>query len=146
MKTSLIAVLAVLALGFASPAFAQTAAPAAPAPAAAAAAPAGDAAASMAKKPMKPKKAAKGSGLPKTPVTIKNSSGLALVELSAMAPGLSEPAKILGALAADKSASAMVPHDKTCLVDLHGSFEDGSTVDASGVDVCKQKKLNLTPP
>ena len=95
---------------------------------------------------MKAKKPMKGAGLPTTPVTIKNSAGVGLLQLDAVVAGQQEPAKIAGPLESGKTVRAMVPHDKSCQVDLHGSFEDGSTLDASGVDVCKQKTINLTPP
>ena len=155
MNTSKIAALAVLALGAtsfcaSSSAFAQAAAPAVPAapsvPAAGeAAAPAMDAAAAAAK-PMKAKMPKKASGMAKTPVVVKNSSGLGLVELDAVISGRQDSVKIAGPLATGKTIKAMVAHDATCLFDLHASYDDGSTGDASGVDLCKQKTINLTPP
>jgi hypothetical protein len=39
---------------------------------------------------------------------------------------------------------ATLPRPFNCRVDLHGSFSDGQSMDASDVDVCAQKTLNLT--
>jgi hypothetical protein len=41
-------------------------------------------------------------------------------------------------------ASAQLPKAFNCRVDLHGTFSDGQSMDASDVDVCAQKTLNLT--
>jgi len=35
-------------------------------------------------------------------------------------------------------------HDKACLFDLHGDYADGTTTEAAGIDLCKDKTLNLT--
>jgi hypothetical protein len=158
MKKSTIAGLAALALAVSglcanSRAFAQDAAPTVPAmpsvpeaPAVpAAAAPAMDAAAAAAK-PMKAKKPKGAGGLAKTPVVFKNSSGLGLVELDAVISGRQDSAKIAGPLATGKTVRVMVARDATCLFDIHASYDDGSTGDASGLDLCKQKTITLTPP
>ena len=68
-----------------------------------------------------------------------------LVELDATMAGQAEPAKLAGPLADGKKAKAMVAHDKACLFDIHASFDDGSTSDASGIDLCRDKAINLTP-
>jgi hypothetical protein len=51
---------------------------------------------------------------------------------------------VLGALKAGQKASAKVPQGKNCRVDLHGKFADGQSMDASNVDVCADKTVNLT--
>jgi hypothetical protein len=43
-----------------------------------------------------------------------------------------------------ETTSAKVPQAFNCHVDLHGTFADGHSMDASDVDVCAQKTLNLT--
>ena len=48
------------------------------------------------------------------------------------------------AAAAGKKAGAKVPKGKDCQIDLHATFADGAKTDATGVDVCKLKTLNLT--
>ena len=52
--------------------------------------------------------------------------------------------KIAGPLAAGKKTVAHLAHDKACLFDLHAVFEDGAVTDAQGVELCKDKKINLT--
>ena len=38
----------------------------------------------------------------------------------------------------------VVPQVSDCHVDLNGTFADGQSMDASGIDVCADKTLNLT--
>jgi hypothetical protein len=112
----------------AAPALAQNAAPA-------------SAAAAPAKPKPKPKTPA---GAPTVTVTVTNSRKADLVQLQAAEGGSANWKKVLGALKAGKQASATVPHGYNCRVDLHGTFADGQSMDASDVDVCAQKTLNLT--
>jgi hypothetical protein len=87
---------------------------------------------------------------PKTPaggtvtVTVTNSRKADLVELQAAESGSANWTKVLGALKAGQKASAKVPRGNICLVDLHGKFADGQSMDASKVDVCADKTVNLT--
>ena len=108
----------------AAPALAQNAEPAPAAPA----------------KP-KPKTSA---GAPTVTVMVTNSRKADLVQLQAAESGSANWTKVLGAVKAGKQASAKVPHGNNCRVDLHGTFADGQSMDASDVDVCAQKTLNLT--
>lgn len=153
MKKAMFAAIAALVLGagdvsFGSSAFAQAAAPAAPA-ATDAAAPAADAAAAPADATAKkmPKKMTKKKvkAAPKVTVVITNNSGLGLMELDVAMSGQAKSTKVAGPLAAGKKATATIAHDKACLFDIHGSYDDGSTVDSTGVDLCKEKTINLTP-
>jgi hypothetical protein len=124
-KRILAAALATALCGLvAAPALAQNAVPA---PAAAA-------------KP-KPKAPA---GAPIVTVTVTNSRKADLVQLQAAESGSASWQKVLGALKAGKQASAKVPQSYNCRVDLHATFADGQSMDASDVDVCAQKTLNLT--
>jgi hypothetical protein len=104
-------------------------APAAEAPAAAAPAPA-------ATKP----KAKPTSSASTVTVTVINSRAAGLTELQAAVSGSPAWKKVLGALKPGKQAVARLPD---CQVDLHGSFDDGQTMEATGVDVCADKTLNL---
>ncbi|MGH6797154.1 MAG: hypothetical protein ACREDI_02055 [Roseiarcus sp.] len=88
---------------------------------------------------------------PKTPpvaptvtVTVTNSRKTDLVQLQAAETGSPNWKKVLGALKAGKQAPAMLPRAFNCRVDLHGTFANGQSMDASDVDVCAQKTLNLT--
>ena len=148
MKKTVTAAIAALVLGagglgLASSAWAQ-AAPAAPAAAPAAADAAANDAAAMPKKATK-KIAKKKVKAPKVAVTISNNSGLGLVELDVSISGQGETTKVAGPLAAGKTMKAMIAHDKACLFDIHGAYDDGSISDASGVDLCKDKRINLVP-
>ncbi len=76
-------------------------------------------------------------------ITVSNKRAVALTELDATPAGGVESAKILGNLAPGKKASAKVEHDKDCTFDLHGIYEDGATTDMPGIDLCKDKTVNL---
>jgi hypothetical protein len=112
----------------AAPALAQNAEPA-------------PAAAAPAKPKPKPKTPA---GAPTVTVTVTNSRKADLVRLQAAEAGSANWKKVLGAVKAGKQASAKVSQGANCRVDLHGTFADGQSMDASDVDVCAQKTLNLT--
>jgi len=109
----------------AAPAVAQNSAPAAAAP--------------MKSKP-EPRTSAGGT------VTVKviNWRNADLVELQATASGSANWKKVLGALKAGQWTSAKVPQSNNCRVDLHGKYADGQLADASNVDVCADKTVNLT--
>ena len=77
-------------------------------------------------------------------IMVTNARKADLVQLQATESGLVGWKKVLGALKAGKQAPAQVPHPFNCRVDLHGTFSDGQSMDASDVDVCAQKTLNLT--
>jgi len=76
-------------------------------------------------------------------VTITNSRPASLVELSAAVAGSAKMKKVLGFLKPGKQAVANMPRGENCQVDLHGAFDDGQTMDSTGVDVCADKTLNL---
>jgi hypothetical protein len=65
------------------------------------------------------------------------------VHLQAAESGSANWKKVLGAVKAGQ-ASAKVLRGANCRVDLHGAFADGQSMDASDVDVCAEKTLNLT--
>jgi hypothetical protein len=77
-------------------------------------------------------------------VVVTNSRRTDLVELQAAESGSASWKKVLGALKAGKQAPAKLPQPFNCRVDLHGTFADGQSMEASDVDVCAQKTLNLT--
>jgi len=87
---------------------------------------------------------------PKTPaggtvtVTVTNSRKADLVQLQATESGLVGWKRVLGALKSGNHAPAQLPHPFNCRVDLHGTFSDGQSMDATDVNVCDQKTLNLT--
>ena len=77
-------------------------------------------------------------------VMVTNSRKADLVQLQATESGLVGWKKVLGALKSGNHAPAQLPHPFNCRVDLHGTFSDGQSMDASDVDICAQKTLNLT--
>jgi hypothetical protein len=95
--------------------------------------------------PAKPKPASKpAAGASTVTVIVTNARKTDLVQLQAAESGSATWTKVLGPLKAGKQASANVPQNFHCRVDLHGTFADGQSMDASDVDVCAQKTLNLT--
>jgi homogentisate 1,2-dioxygenase len=88
---------------------------------------------------------------PKTPadantvaMTVTNSRKADLVQLQAAESGSVAWKKVLGPLKAGAHATAVLPRPFNCRVDLHGTFANGESIDATDVDVCAQKTLNLT--
>ena len=88
---------------------------------------------------------------PKTPpsaatvaVTATNLRKADLVQLQVAEPGSANWKKVLGAVKSGKQALAKLPQVSDCRVDLHGTFADGQSMEASGIDVCADKTLNLT--
>jgi hypothetical protein len=87
---------------------------------------------------------------PKTPaggtVTVKviNWRTADLVELQAAESGSANWKKVLGTLKAGQWMWAKVPQANNCRVDLRGKYADGQSADASSVDVCADKEVNLT--
>jgi hypothetical protein len=77
-------------------------------------------------------------------VTVTNLRNADLVQLQAAEPGSANWTKVLGAVKSGKQALAKLPQASDCRVDLHGTFADGQSMEASGVDVCADKTLNLT--
>jgi hypothetical protein len=118
--------------------FAQTT----PLPAAdsAGAVPAAAPAAAKPKPKPKPKKAAEAT----VTVQVINGRTVGLTSLVAAISGTPDSKKIAGPLAAGKKTTSRLAHDKACLFDLHAVFEDGAVTDAQGVELCKDKKINLT--
>ena len=94
--------------------------------------------------PAKPKPKANTAGAAPVTVTVTNSRKADLVQLQAAEPGSANWRKVLGAVKAGKQASAKLSQVSDCHVDLHGTFADGQSMDAPGINVCTDKTLNLT--
>jgi hypothetical protein len=77
-------------------------------------------------------------------VVVTNSRKADLVQLQATESGLVGWKRVLGALKSGNHAPAQLPHPFNCRVDLHGTFSDGQSMDATDVNICDQKTLNLT--
>jgi len=80
--------------------------------------------------------------LPSIAVVVTNSRSVGLTELDA-APAGGDSVKILGELKPGKKMVVHLAHDKPCLFDLHGVFDDLTTTDQSSVNLCDDKKINL---
>jgi hypothetical protein len=136
--TTALATGALCGLMMGAPAFAQNAGPAPAASAPAAAAPA-----AAAPKKAKPKPKTSMEPGSTVEVTVVNSRAAGLVELQVTESGFPTWKKVAGPLKAGQKAAARVPRGKDCKVDLHGTFDDGQSMDAEGVDACASKTLNL---
>ena len=77
-------------------------------------------------------------------ILVTNARKADLVQLQATESGLVSWKKVLGALKSGSHTPAQLTHPFNCRVDLHGTFSDGQSMDASDVNVCEQKTLNLT--
>ena len=88
----------------------------------------------------KPKKPAEAT----IAVEVINGRAVELTSLVAAISGTPDSKKIAGPLAAGKKTTAHLAHDKACLFDLPAVFEDGAVTDAQGVELCTDKKINLT--
>ena len=91
-----------------------------------------------------PKPKAKPAGAATVTVTVTNSRKADLVELQAAKPGSADWKEVLGPLKSGQQASAKLPRGSDCRFDLRGKFNDGQSADASGIDFCADKTLNLT--
>ena len=87
----------------------------------------------------KPKKPAEAT----IAVEVINSRAVALTQLVGAISGTPDSKKIAGPLAPGKKVIVHLAHDKACLFDIHAVFEDGAVTDAQGVELCKDKKINL---
>ena len=77
-------------------------------------------------------------------VLVTNTRKADLVQLQAAESGSANWKKVYGALKAGAKAEVKLPRGPHCRVDLHGTFANGESMDASDVDACQQKTLNLT--
>lgn len=77
-------------------------------------------------------------------VMVTNSRNADLVQLEAAESGSSDWKKVVGPVKSGKQASAKLPQAGDCRFDLRGMFNDGVSMDASGINVCADKTINLT--
>jgi hypothetical protein len=88
----------------------------------------------------KPKKSASSSTIV---VVVTNSRDVALTELDATPTGMFLPKTLVRNIPPGKKASGNLATDKDCVFDLHGFYADGTKTDSTGVDLCKDKNVNL---
>ena len=92
----------------------------------------------------KPKHKANPAGAVAVTVTVTNSRKAELLQLQAAESGSADWKQVLGPVKSGKQASATLPKASDCRFDLRGTFDDGESMDASGINVCADKTLNLT--
>ena len=122
---------------------AETPAPAAQAPAPAANAPGGTTDAAPAKPADAPIAKPRKKAAPTVVILVTNKRAVPLTELDATPAGGAEAKQIVANLAPGKKTSVTLAHGKSCVFDLHGAFDDGSSTDVTSVDLCKDNKVNL---
>jgi hypothetical protein len=77
-------------------------------------------------------------------VTVTNSRKADLIQLQAAEFGSADWKQVLGPVKSGQQALATLPQAGNCRFDLRGTFDDGVSMDASGINVCADKTLNLT--
>ena len=77
-------------------------------------------------------------------VVVTNSRKADLVQLEATKSGSADWKKVVGPVKSGKQASAKLPQASDCRFDLRGTFDDGESMDASSINVCADKTINLT--
>jgi hypothetical protein len=93
--------------------------------------------------PQKPKPKPRRAGPARVGVVVTDNRAVALTALFASPSGTTDAKKIAGPLDPGKNILVHLTHDKACLFDLHGDYADGTTTEAQGVELCKDKKINL---
>ena len=81
---------------------------------------------------------------PSVVVVVTNSRSVELTELDATPSGGTLPTnRIVSKLAPGTKISVTVATGKFRVFNLHGAYADGSSTDATSVDLCKDKSINL---
>lgn len=93
---------------------------------------------------MKSKSEPKASAGGAITVKVINWRNTDLVELQATKSGSADWKKVLGPLKAGQWTTAKLPQADNCRVDLRGKYANGQSADASNVDVCADKSVDLT--
>jgi hypothetical protein len=94
--------------------------------------------------PMKSKPEPKTSAVGTVAVKVINWRNADLVELQATKSGSADWKKVLGPLKAGQWRWAKLPQGANCRVNLRGKYTDGQSADASNVEVCTDKTVDLT--
>ncbi|HXT05788.1 MAG TPA: hypothetical protein VN715_02485 [Roseiarcus sp.] len=77
-------------------------------------------------------------------ISVHNERSVGLMQLSVVPAGDPDHKKVLSALAFGRKAVVHVKHTKDCLYDIRAHFADGADTEQLGVDLCKDKTINLT--
>jgi len=77
-------------------------------------------------------------------VVVNNKRSVGLVELHVGAAGDPSPPKVAGPLAFGRKTVVHLKPAKDCLYDVRGHFADDADTEQLGVELCKDKVINLT--
>jgi hypothetical protein len=77
-------------------------------------------------------------------VTINNKRSVGLVDLTVAPAGDANPKKVAGPLAFGRKTVIHLKRTKDCLYDIRGHFADEADTEQLGVELCKDKVINLT--
>ena len=77
-------------------------------------------------------------------VTVHNDRSVGLMMLSVVPAGDPDHKKVLGALAFGRKTIIHIKRTKECLYDIRGHFADEADTEQLGVELCKDKAINLT--
>ena len=76
-------------------------------------------------------------------VVVNNKRSVGLVELTVGPSGEANPKKVAGPLAFGRKTTIRLKRAKDCLYDIRGHFADDADTEQLGVDLCKDKVINL---
>jgi hypothetical protein len=77
-------------------------------------------------------------------VTVNNKRAVGLVDLTVGPAGGDNPKKVAGPLAFGRKTVIHIKRAKDCLYDVRGHFADDADTEQLGVELCKDKVINLT--
>ncbi len=77
-------------------------------------------------------------------VTVHNDRSVGMVELRVGPAGSNDLKKAVGPLAFGRKTVIHLKRVKDCLYDVHAQFADEADTDQTGLDLCKDKNINLT--
>ena len=77
-------------------------------------------------------------------VVVYNKRSVGLVDLTVGPAGEANPKKVAGPLAFSRKTTVHLKRVKDCLYDVRGHFADDADTEQLGVDLCKDKVINLT--
>lgn len=128
-----------------APAGAQSMFNTTPAPAAEAVAQEAGAAATRAAAPARKPAAKKVAAKNATKVNVINKRGATLVELAVVSKSAAnaQPQIVAAGLTAGKRKTSNLAKNGGCVYDVSGEFDDESTIEVSGLDLCRDANINL---
>lgn len=86
----------------------------------------------------------KAKATPKGAISITNARSAMLVELAVISHNAKvEPAIVARSLASGTATRAALPKAGGCIYDIDGLFEDETTVQITGLNLCKDARINL---